>query len=427
MTFKKTSVSTQAANNRSFENRSMIIYLCSHKFWEGLFDTVDLTFIRNLFLDGLVTDTDIVMSILVPRNVLFQKKNELVEKEENLRTYLQRYGAAINFIHLPGRSFKGIFAALTKIGHLSRNYHRRLLWANNYFNCFIAVMYKAFHPDVVIHFDMKGLVAEEEFHHSNSNLIARSIKYLTLKFLERLGVLKSDSIIVVSESFRKYLANKHHCNTDRIELIPCRYDTKLFFPDKKLRDIYRSKLQVAPNQKLVLYSGMFQKWQGPDLIFGFLKHIQSQDMKHEFRFMILSLDLETAERLAVRYQIDDVILQSATVDQLNGFYNAADIGIAFRSEDQVSFVSSPVKIPEYLATGNAVILMEYIGDFGRDLRDKKYALVKKNKIELMNTTIYEVKDLHKPDPNDLVEIQEKYSYHSNIAALKRILDRFYAL
>jgi hypothetical protein len=205
--------------------------------------------------------------------------------------------------------------------------------------------------------------------------------------------------------------------------LPCRFDPNHFFIDETLRARFRAELQIASHQKLVLYSGMFQKWQEPELVFAFLKHIQSQDINHEFRFLILTFDLETASRLAARHVIANLIIQSANAEQLNGFYNAADIGIAFRSEDQVSFVSSPVKIPEYLATGNGVILLEYIGDFGAELREKKYALVKKNKSDLMKSTIDELKALQKPDPNDLVEIREKYSSHSNIAALKRILDR----
>jgi hypothetical protein len=139
--------------------------------------------------------------------------------------------------------------------------------------------------------------------------------------------------------------------------------------------------------------------------------------------MIVTFDREKARNFEAAYEVKDLIIDTASGNQLNGIYNAADIGIATRSEDWVSKVSSPVKIPEYLATQNSLILFESIGDFGLDMKGKQYAVVKKNKEELLNMNISEIFSLQKPDQNDMADILEKYSVGKYVPVLKKIFDQ----
>ena len=113
--------------------------------------------------------------------------------------------------------------------------------------------------------------------------------------------------------------------------------------------------------------------------------------------------------------LKDLIIDTARGSDLNGVYNAADIGIAVRTADWVSKVSSPVKIPEYLATQNSLILLESVGDYGLDLKNKKYALIKKNEKELLNTQLSEIRLLKHPDHKDMADILGKLR-HSKISA-----------
>ena len=207
-----------------------------------------------------------------------------------------------------------------------------------------------------------------------------------------------------------------------IEILPCYFDHAHFYPDEALRTEFRIKYQITDLQKVLLYSGMLQKWQEPDLLFSFFKNIQEQDLNHDLRFMMLTFDLEKAAQFGSKYGLKNVIVHAASDEELNGFYNAADIGVAVRSADMVSFVSSPVKVPEYLSTGNSLIILEYIGDFGLQLKNKDFTLVKKDKSELLRTTIEEVKNLRKPNAIELEEIRNNYSIRSNLAGIKRVLN-----
>jgi len=159
------------------------------------------------------------------------------------------------------------------------------------------------------------------------------------------------------------------------------------------------------------------------LFFKFLRHIQTQDLLNEFKFMILTFDKRKAHQLSKKYGIKNIFIDSVTVDILNGIYNAADICIALRVKNIVSYVSSPVKIPEYLSTKNSLVSLTYIGDFGMDLQQKNYVLLKQDKNELLSTSISELRHLEKPNEFDLMEISEKYSFQNNIQLIKEVIKR----
>ena len=52
---------------------------------------------------------------------------------------------------------------------------------------------------------------------------------------------------------------------------------------------------------------------------------------------------------------------------------------------------------------------------------KKYALVKKDKADLMNTTVEEIHLLKKPDDKDLLDILNDYSINKNLPVIKKII------
>lgn len=405
-------------------NRSVFILLGGHNYWEGLYDNRNIGLIVNLNKHQLLDQTDVVMTTIVPRNSLASSLKELLEKEEVLRQELLIYGAKISFVHIQGRTIKGLFRARIEIRQLIMSYEKRFIWAMNYFNCFLGINLKRQLPGTHLHFEVLGLVPEEELYYSDSGVFSRYLKFLVLRILERIDVENADSISVVSRRFKAYFEKKYSLHSTQVEVIPCNFDPAQFFQDDTLREKTRKEYQIKDNQKLVFYSGMLQKWQEPELMFEFMRKIQSQDVNQEFRFLVLTFDQQKAHKYMARYRIKDLIINSARQEELNSIYNAADIGIAFRSTDMVSYVSSPVKIPEYLATGNSLIFLEHIGDYGEDLKNKDYALVKKNHTDLMNTTIAEIKSLKKPDSTDMNEIQEKFSILSNLATIKRIIEKY---
>lgn len=408
---------------KSNNEKHLLVFMSSHKFWEGLYDTVDIGFIRNLFDHCLVTDKpDVLMTTIIPANIAQTKLYELAEKQGKLKEFLLNYGVEIQFLKIRDRTIFGFISGVNEIQQLAKGYNRRFIWAKNYFNGFMGVLLKRRDPGIHLHFELSGLVPEEELYYSYSNIFIRVANFLVLKFFGRANIKTADSVSVVSRRFKEYIIKKYHLRSQKVEVLPCFYDHQQFYVNQRLREQFRKKYQIEDKQKVILYSGMLQKWQQPDMFFSFLKHIQTLDKDHKFRFMMATFDQAKARSLATKYGIQELIIDSGNVEVLNGIYNAANIGVAFRSADMVSYVSSPVKIPEYLATGNSLILLEHIGDYGKDLMGKDYVLIKKNQIDLLETSIDEIDHLTKPTAEDLREIFEKYSIKSNLEIIKRIIN-----
>jgi len=408
-------ISKQKVNH----SKEAFIFLAAFNFWEGLFDNVNVKFIKNLLSFKVADLSYILMTIIIPHHLCEERFAILKEKKETLKKIAREYGAVIEFYHIRGRTLKGLFCAFKEIRKKTFFYQKRFIWASNYFNCFLGTMIKFMVPNTYLHFEMMGLVPEEELLYSESKILTRTIKFLTLKILCNINLKKADSVSVVSKRFKDYLISRYGSNPSMIEVIPCFYDDKIFYFDDSLRKEFRRKFQIHDDQKLILYSGMLQRWQRPDVLFEFFKNMKQQDKNREFRFMIITFDHNKAGKYATKYGIKDLMIEKAIGSDLNGIYNAADIGIATRTGDWVSKVSSPVKIPEYLATQNSIILLESIGDYGHDLKKKKYALVKKNKEDLINTDLSEIRFLEKPDHKDMVDILKNYSVQKFLPIIKK--------
>jgi glycosyltransferase involved in cell wall biosynthesis len=415
------SIKFKESTNPLVTKGDVFIFLGGHNFWDGLFDTVNIRFVRNLFEFKMVDISNVLMTTIIPRHISEEKNQILISKEEALKNILLDHGVNVEYLHIQGRTLRGLFLALREIRKAALNFDQKFIWAHNYFNCFIGVFIKILLPNTYLHFDLKGVVPEEELLYSDSNLLIRLMKFLVLRVIGRINIKFADSISVVSKRFKDYVVAKYRLSSHSVAVIPYLVDTNLFHHSEELRRRFRRKYQIEEQQKLILYSGALQKWQKPKLLFSLIKVIQLQDKNHKFRFMILSYDQEKAHQFAAKYDIRNLIIDSASGTDLNGVYNAADIGIASRSDDLVSIVSSPVKIPEYLMTRNSLILLESIGDFGLDLKDKKFALVKKNKSDLLNIKIEEIEKLSKPDQADMIEIQGKYSIQKNTEIIKKII------
>jgi len=376
-----------SSTNKSTRKRAIFIFMGSHTFRSALYETVDITFIRNLFEYRLVDHSDILVTSIFPKRIPEEKYREITEKEDNLRKLAQNNGIEIQFYHIKSRTIKDVINASKDINRIATNYDDRFIWAMNYFNCFIGVLIKKQNQETHLHFDIRGLVPEEELFYSKSNILFRLVKFMILRIMGRINIKNADSISVVSRRFKEYIVKKYNLISQKVVTIPCFFDQNQFYFDETLRLKFRNKYHIADHQKLIFYSGTLLKWQEPDLLFSFIKNLQIQDNHQELRFMILTLNQEKARQYMLKYNIKDLIIESASGQTLTGLYSAADIGIAVRSDNLVSYFSSPVKIPEYLGTQNCLILLECIGDFGLDLKNKKYALIKKDKKDLLTTNI----------------------------------------
>lgn len=413
---------TEYPTDRSDRDQEVFIFLAGLNFWEGLFDTVNIKFLRILLGFEPEEFRRVLMTIITPERLTDERRKLLEKKEEQIRKIAHEQGVRMEICHVRGRTNQGLFGAFKEIRRKTFFYKKRFIWASNYFNGFLGVMLKHSMPDTRLHFEMMGLVPEEVLFYSDANLVSRIATFLILRMICRVNLRKADSVSVVSRRFKDYVVARYRVPSSAIDVVPCFYDDGVFYVDDDLRKRFRRRYRIEDHQTLIVYSGMLQKWQMPDVLFLFFQKMQRQDENQGLRFLVATFDRDKAHYYATKYGIRDLIVESFSCDDLNGAYNAADIGIATRTADWVSKVSSPVKIPEYLATRNCLILLESIGDFGRDLKNKKYALVKTSEEDLLNTSISEIRLLERPDREDLVEILNEYSVRKYLPVVRKILD-----
>ena len=283
-------VNTSKTENKLIHQKGVFIFIAGLNFWEGLFDNMNIKFIRNILSFQIVNFSCILMTIIIPKQLSDDNILILNKKKELIQRLADDHGVRIEFCHIKGRTLSGIYTTLKEILKKTNCYQRKFIWASNYFNCFLGTLLKLRMQDVRLHFEMHGLVPEEELLYSESPIISKLSKFLILRILCRINLKSADSISVVSNRFKSYMVSKYRIISSHIDVIPCFYDNKVFYVDDELRKKFRRKYQITDQQRLLLYSGMLQKWQMPDVLFGFLKNLQEQDNRCELRFMIVTFD-----------------------------------------------------------------------------------------------------------------------------------------
>ena len=161
----------------------VFIFLAGLNFWEGLFDNSNIKFIKNILSFHIVKSNYILMTIITPYHLSSEKLAILKEKEEVLRKIANDHSTIIEFCYVKGRTIGELYNSFNKIYKKTFFYRKRFIWASNYFNCFLGALIKQRIPHTYLHFEMMGLAPEEELLYSESNIVSRIIKFLTLKII----------------------------------------------------------------------------------------------------------------------------------------------------------------------------------------------------------------------------------------------------
>jgi hypothetical protein len=391
-------------------NDSVFIFLGSKTTDNSqLFENHQIGFIENLYENNIIDFKHVLVSVYLPEIIDSAEKLNIKQKTEKMEEIARRYSFELGIIFIKGKTFKSLLRALKQIREKATPFTHKVIFSQNYHSGFIGLCLKQSLKNVYLHANLRGVPAEEELFYSRSFFLRRILNFLVLKWIEKKVIPGSDSLSVVSKQYKKYLDNKLKTRIKHIVVYPCAYDSGQFYVDRDLRKAFREKYQIKNHQKVFIYSGSMHKYQLPAKIFQFYVNISKQDSGENCVFIFLTLDKDVAQRFSKSFLIHNFIIESAHGKDLLGFYNASDIGVIIRQNDLVNRVASPTKIPEYLSTGNSVILTEGIGDYTVELRDKSFALIKKDTTDFIKTSINELMELKSLDENDLNWVKENYS------------------
>jgi hypothetical protein len=224
--------------------------------------------------------------------------------------------------------------------------------------------------NIQIIYDFRGLVAFESYFRKKNIL-----RFLILFAGEFLAYRLSENVQCVSNNLKiklfKYYGRK------KVDVIPC-----LTFDCIKRKDDINNRIKFV-------YLGGLSKWQRIDLIISTSIAIQ-KIIKAEFTFI-------TYEKKKLKEKLKKTPLlkyKIVSVDNRNviNYLKNQDFGFLFRHDIIVNEVASPIKFLEYISSGVIPILTPFVGDYSKEVVQKKLGIIFRNDNEKLIKDIKKVSD-----------------------------------
>jgi glycosyltransferase involved in cell wall biosynthesis len=260
-------------------------------------------------------------------------------------------------------------------------------------------------------------VPEEHLWYGTAYFLVNTMRYMFTKWFEKYFIKRADSFSVVSNYFKTYLVEKYDIEK-KIVVYPTVFNHQIFYYDEALRETTRDELEILPNEILLTYSGSFQKWQNPDILFRFFSQVLNQHP--HFKLLIITYDHEKAHQLIQRYQIPITrsIVRTGAPPEVNAWLNGSDICTLLRKDDLVNRVASPTKFLEYIVTRNKIIMTDHIGDYSEIIKNTNFGLISPDlKLGTLLNLFTRIDQIEYPSMAFIQQIVQMYSIESNINTL----------
>lgn len=214
----------------------------------------------------------------------------------------------------------------------------------------IASLLKSFFGYKVV-IDILGTVFEEASMKKKAfSNFANSI----VSIQEKISIEKSDALVFVSDSLKKYIKDKFHPGVPNV-VIPSCVDFYDYRDLDRVRKIIRKKLWLQ-NKFVVLFSGTFFEWQKLELVIQWLRFIRTLT-KNTYLLILTNNDPDTIYSIFEKngFNKKDFVIKRLDHEDVPNYSSAADLGLLIRDQSIVSSVASPLKYCEYLAAGVPVL------------------------------------------------------------------------
>ena len=143
-----------------------------------------------------------------------------------------------------------------------------------------------------------------------------------------------------------------------VEVVPCAAHEELFFFDPDLRAKTRLRLGYQDGETVYIYSGSLNEYQCFGQTVSHFTDIYQLDPRS--RFLVLTPAVEMARYVLKDLPAGSFQVYSCTLQEVNSYLNAADIGFLLRQPIQTNYVASPTKFAEYGLSGLNVITSEAV-------------------------------------------------------------------
>ena len=211
-------------------------------------------------------------------------------------------------------------------------------------------------------FDYQGSLSGESVNHgffSDKSLVMR-----VFKGLERFIDNCADLIITSSDKGRQELIHDWNIAPEKVTNLIDGVDTDIFYPCS--RSEARRELGIADDAKLVFYLGLFNRYQGVDLLLDVISLVKAE--APDVRFLLMGFPDQEYRNKAAEMGIDGVITFTGRVsyDRAPFFLSAGDIAVS----PKLALTEANGKLFNYMACGLPSIVFdnpvnrEILGDDG---------------------------------------------------------------
>ena len=251
---------------------------------------------------------------------------------------------------------------------MHREKHFQLVHCRSYITAIVGLKLKR-KKGVKLLFDMRGFWADERVEGKIWNLKNPLFKFIYSYFKkkERSYLEESDAIVSLTETGKAEILswNLKNVPTNKIQVIPCCVDLKLFDPKKTDPDlIYKKNLEYQLNDKFIVgYIGSIGTWyQLREMLLAF-KHISHLKPNAVFLFVTKeSPSIIHQEATELGLNTDSIRIVSVQHQNVPGFIALFDCAIFFIRPSFSKKASSPTKQGEIMAMGIPLICNAGVGD-----------------------------------------------------------------
>lgn len=260
-------------------------------------------------------------------------------------------------------SLYDLWRLMARAAKLHRSSAFNLLHCRSYLPGLVGLRLKR-RRDVAFIFDMRGFWVEERTEAGDWDLrnpIFRAV-YRFFKRAEGRLLAEADKVISLTRAGAAQIAVMQP--EASVEVVPCCVDFAHFpvVADKRRAEV-RMGLGIAPDTSVLLYLGSLGGNHLLDEMLDFFVEYRSLHPGAVFLFVTHTprnvIDGAAAAR-NISHQ--EILVQSATREEVPHLIAAADIGVAFKRAAYSSLACSPTKLGEMLAEGVPVVANAGVGD-----------------------------------------------------------------
>ncbi len=276
-------------------------------------------------------------------------------------------------------------------------------------------------------FDMRGFWADERVdrHMWNVKNPVYRFLYKYFKSKEKQLLKKSEHIITLTHKAKDILISDFNVSPHKITVIPCAADLDFFKKQaKEVREEYRQKLGLKPDNRLLMYMGSTGSCYLTDEMLQFYKYCKTKMPEFRMAFFSPEHSHEYIKNVADALGLDknEVICKFISRDELPSYLSAVDYSVMFFETSFSIQGSSPTKHGELLGMQIPVITNTNVGDLESIVIEKDTGIAVKDFSETEFEKALAYITTTNFNPQDFETVANKYySLEKAVEMLKRVL------